>query len=249
MTQTSTTPISLDHLTRRTVRTWWADGLWDFAVTGFMLLLAGWLYYLVRVIAFPTWTWPWPFTTDEVVNPRQTEIMLYSLAIIPISAAYMWATFRLVTLLKSRWLASRQGDVRHSFWLKVPPSTYAAYLISYLGYFVAIAALINGVTGGARLFSAALIAAPAAVLVIFGIAYSLPRYWLAGALGGLTCLALELLAATNADPMAGPRGFFDVSPEMGNPAIPALVWAAAFLISGIAGLSAVLRKPPLEQQP
>ncbi len=236
--------ITLDQLTRRAVRAWWADGLWDFAIAGFMALLAGWMYVLVRVLAFPAWTWP--VVPAEVNNPFQAQITLWFLAIFPLGAGYAWVAFRLVQGLKSRWLASRQGDVRHPFWFKVTPQVLVVYTLAFLAMYIVAATLALAFAGGPHWLSALVIAAPAAMLVSLGTHYALPRYWKAGGLGMLACLALDLLATTPANYQLGPRGFLDVSPQLGNPALPLLVWVAVFAVSGLIGLAGVLRKPRME---
>lgn len=238
--------ITIENLTRRTVRSWWADGLWDFAIAGYMILIGLWMYILVRVIAFPSWTWPWPFITREVENPMAAQILVWGLAIIPVSALYMWLTYKLVLVLKAKWLASRQGDVRHSFWLKVEPRFWGIYILGYLGAFAGAAGLILLLTGSPHFYSVMLIAAPASVLVTFGIGYSLRRYTLAGVIGFVGGLFVEALLTTQAVYLKGPNGFLDVSPDYGNPAIPALIWAAIFLVSGIIGLMGVLSLPEQE---
>lgn len=242
------TSLSLNTLTKRTVRAWWADGLWGFAVAGFNVLLAGWFYIWVRVRAFPSWTWPWPFITNETVNPMQVQFLLWTIGLIPFTAVYAYGAYRLVTLLKSRWLASRQGDVRHPFWLKVEPRTLVVYLLACLGLFVTITWLALTVTGGAHFASTIIISAYGAVLLALGSAYSLARYIWSGALGILACTLTELFLTSSADFMRGPTGFFNVAPDFGNPAIPLLIFAAIFLVTGLVGLVQVLRKDPYEQQ-
>ena len=199
------TEITVDALIRRAVRAWWVDGLWDFAVAGMMALLAGWIYILVRFIAFPAWTWP--VIPSETTNPFQAQLTLWFLAILPVGAAYAWATFRLVQGLKSRWLASRQGDVRHPFWMKLSPKVLVGYSFTCLAVFILASALALAFTGGPHWFSAIVIAAPAAMLVSLGIVYTLPRYWIAGVVGLLACLALDILATTPANYQLGPTGF------------------------------------------
>lgn len=245
---TDTSSLSLNTLTKRTVRTWWADGLWDFAVAGFNVLLAGWFYIWVRVHAFPSWTWPWPFITNETVNPMQVQILLWMIGLVPFMAAYAYGAYRLVTLLKSRWLASRQGDVRHPFWLKVEPRMLLVYLLAYLGLFAVITWLVLAVQGGAHFTSTTIISAYGAVLLALGGTYSLARYIWSGALGMLACTLVELYLTSSADFMRGPTGFFTVAPNYGNPAIPLLIFAAIFLVTGLVGLVQVLRKVPYEQQ-
>jgi hypothetical protein len=239
------TEITVDALTRRAARAWWADGLWDFVIAGFMALLAVWMYILVRFIAFPAWTWL--IVPNETTNPFQAQLTLWLLAILPVGAAYTWATFRLVQGAKSRWLASRQGDVRHPFWMKLSPKVLVGYSIGCLAAFIFASALALAFAGGPHWLSAIVIAAPAAMLISLGIVYALTRYWIAGILGYLVCLALDILITTPANYQVGPTGFFNVSPQFGNPALPLLGWVVIFLMNGLIGLSGVLRKTPLER--
>lgn len=238
--------LPLDTYTRRAVRSWWADGLWDFAIAGFFVLLAGWAHILVRVLAFPTWAWPWPFITDEVINPMQTQVMLWELAIIPLAAAYGWGAYKLVDRLKQGWLAPRQGYVQHGFWLKTAPQMWLVYLLLYLGLIVVFGALNLWLAGGARWGSLLCTTAPGAILLVIGQTYALPCYRFSGAAGLLLCGLVEWFLTTNAV-FKGPKNFLDVSPELGNPAIPLLIWAVLFAITGALGLAGVLRREPHEQ--
>ena len=71
----STPAFPLEDYSRRAARAWWADGLWDLAVAGFCFLTAVWIYPLVRTQDFPSWTWPWPFVTQEHINPLMKVIL------------------------------------------------------------------------------------------------------------------------------------------------------------------------------
>jgi hypothetical protein len=234
---------TLDDYTRHAVRTWWADGLWDLAMAGFFALAAVWTYLLVRVWAFPSWTWPWPFTTREVVNPRQWEISLWALGFFPLILGYAWCAYKLVDWLKSQVVAPQQGRVRHPFWL---PLESRAYLLNVgltllsLGLFIGLCVQFKN---GPHFLSACFAVAPIGILFAVGRYYRLPRYqWLSLA-GALGCLTLELLFTLPANYQSGPRSFVEVSPLMGNPALPCAMWAAACLISGLTGLYRTLRTP------
>jgi hypothetical protein len=241
---TQPSSISLQSLTQRSVRAWWADGLWDLAVAGFCLLTAAWVHVFVRVYSFPTWTWPWPFITAETVNPMQVQFLLWVVGFIPFCAAYTYGAYRLVAMLKTRWLASRQGDVRHPFWLKVEPRVWVLYLFGYLGLFVVLTWLTLAVTGGAHLFSTIVIAAFTAILLALGSTYALSRYLWGGAIGLVIGMLVELFATTHAETMVGPRNLLDVGAMYGNPAIPLLIFAGVFVITGLVGLVQVLTKEP-----
>lgn len=240
-TQPNTLP--LQTFTRRAVRSWWADGLWDFAVAGFFFITAGWSYFLVRVNLFPSWTWPWPFQTSEVINPMHDQILLWTIGIVPLVAVYMWLTYQLVSYLKANWLASRQGDVRHAFWIRLETKVLVTYLVAYLGVTVLLAAVFLWLTGSPRYYSALCISAPFAILLSISGTYALPRYRY-GALAGLAAgLLTELLLTQPANYQTGPLNFFDVPPQFGNPAIPLLIWAIVFLVSGTVALTRVLALP------
>lgn len=243
---TSTTSVSLETFTRRTVRAWWTDGLWDFAVVGFLLIAAGWAYILIRVAAFPTWTWPWPFITDEVVNPMQTQFTAWMIGVIPVMMAYTWLAFKLVDWLKANVLASRQGYVRHGFWLKVEPRFYILYIGIYLAMWGVLIVVAQMATGSGRLVDMTIIAAMSAVTLTLGSVYGIRRYLVVSVLGLAACVWVELFLTTTASYMEGPRSFFDVPGQMGNPAIPLLVWAALFLITGAYGLVSVMRRELVE---
>ena len=119
MTSLSSQSTLLNKQLRRTVRAWWADGLWDMAVAGFCGLTAVWLFPLVRVLAFPAWTWPWPFVTEETVNPMRQEIALWALGMLAVWAVFSFVAYWVVSWLKRRFVATRLGDVRFKFILPI----------------------------------------------------------------------------------------------------------------------------------
>jgi hypothetical protein len=240
--------LPLNNFTRRAVRAWWVDGLWDFAVAGFFAIIAGWAYILVRLMSFPSWTWPWPFQTTETIDPLHDQILLWIIGIVPLVAAYMWLTYKLVTYLKSNWLASRQGDVRHSFWFKMEKKVYAIYILIYMGVAVIAAGLCLWLTGSPRWYAVLCISAPFSILLAISGTYALPRYRWGAIIGLAASLLVELFVNSPADFQTGPLNFFQVPPQIGNPAIPLLIWTVVFLASGISGLAGVLSQPLGEGQ-
>lgn len=240
-TSPATAGLTPDEYTRRAVRMWWADGLWDFAMAGFFALTAYWAYVWIRVEAFPTWTWPWPFITDEVVNPLEREFLLWSLGIFPVWALYIWGAFKIVQALKTRWIAPRTGHVRFRFWMRVERKVYLFHLAWYVVSLVGLAVLFHLLKGGPHIMSAICIVAPVGILFTIGWLYHLPRYCWVAAAGLAVGIALELLVTTHADYMRGPANFFDVSPLYGNPALPFVVWAGILTVSGAIALVRTLR--------
>jgi len=230
-----------DEYTRRTVRMWWADGLWDFAMAGFFGLTAYWAYVWIRVQAFPTWTWPWPFVTGEVVNPAREETWVWTFGIFPVWALYTWGAFKIVQALKTRWIAPRTGHVRFRFWMPVERKVYLFHLAWYAVSLTVLAVLFDLLKGGPHFMSAIFIVAPVGILFTIGWVYRLPRYRWVAAAGLVVGAALEFLATTPADYMQGPAGFFDVSPFYGNPALPLVVWAIILTASGALALARTLR--------
>ena len=227
---------------RRTVRAWWADGLWDLAAAGFLAITAVWLYPLMRVVAFPSWTWPRPFTTQETINPMQTEIAGWAVATLLIWAGYVYLAYWLVSWLKRQFVAPRLGDVRFNFMLPIENRTVAAYVALYLlGSFV-VMLLLAWLKDGPRLAAAFCLMAPASLFGVLGKIYTLPRYyWVAGV--GLVLALLAEFLTTTAVYLQGPTNFMNVSPILGNPSLPLLVWSGVLLVSGLLAFYQIMRLP------
>lgn len=231
---------------RRTVRAWWADGLWDLAMAGFLAVTAVWLYPLMRAFAFPSWTWPWPFTTQETTNPMQTEVALWAMATLAIWAGYVYFAYWLVSWLKRRFIASRLGDVRFNFVLPIESRTIAAYVALYaLGSFL-VMLLLAWLKDGPRLVTAFCLVAPVSLLFVLGRTYTLARYQWVASLGLVLALAMEFLTTT-AVYLEGPTHFMNVSPILGNPSLPLLVWAGVLLVSGSFAFYQTMRLPHANQ--
>src|SRR4030042_671912 len=205
-----------EEYSRRTVRAWWADGLWDLALAGFWILTAVWLYPWVRPVAFPPWTSPWPFITHEQINPSGNEISLWGFALFPIWISYAFLAHFLVERMKRVYVAPRLGDVHLKFLLPLERGFAFLYLATYvLGSFL-LGVLFWKLKGGPHFFSFFIISSFAAVLFLLGRRYQIRRYpWIA-AIGTAGCVLAELLT-TNAVYLNGPKNFLDVSPFYGNP--------------------------------
>jgi hypothetical protein len=236
---------STDNYSNRAVRSWWADGFWDLAMAGFWLITAVWLYPLVRTLDFPSWTWPWPFITEESINPMSREITLWIASLFGIWIIYIVSAKLLIDRLKRRFTAPRLGDVRHAFFLPVGRSFGLIFLALYVAGCAALVGLFWTVKGGPHFFSAIGIASFGGILFLLGKRFDIPRYlWLAG-VGTASCILVELLT-TRADYQLGPRNFFDVSPLLGNPSLVCLIWAALLVAGGILTVRNVLRLPNAE---
>lgn len=231
---------------RRTVRAWWADGLWDLAIGGFLVVTAVWLYPLVFAFAFPSWTWPWPFTTQETINPMQAEVTLWLAATLIIWGGYVYLAYRLVSWLKRRFVASRLGDVRFNFMLPIDSQTIAAYAALYALGSILVMVLLAWLKDGPRLATTFCLVAPASLLFVLGRTYALARYRWVAALGLVLALAMEFLTTT-AVYLQGPTNFMDVSPLLGNPSLPLLVWAGVLLVSGSLAFYQTMRLPHVSE--
>ena len=218
---------------RRVMRAWWADGLWDIAMAGIFLILAGHTYMLARVSGFPSWTWPWPFATDEVHNPGQLSIFLWALGLIPVVLIYKVVAHRVVEWAKNRLFGDQVGRVRYRVWLDVDLRVYLMYVVAFAIGTATFLYISQRVAGGLHVISVPAALAPACMLSAIGLVYRLPRYgWVSG-IGLVLGVGLDLLATVPASETEGPAHFFVVAPDFGNPAIPFLVWAGVLLVSGI----------------
>lgn len=242
MTSLSSQSTLLNKQLRRTVRAWWADGLWDMAVAGFCGLTAVWLFPLVRVLAFPAWTWPWPFVTEETVNPMRQEIALWALGMLAVWALFSFVAYWVVSWLKRRFVATRLGDVRFKFILPIENRILPIFIASYLLISFLVMGLFWLTTGGPRISSAFCVVAPAAMLFTIGKIYELPRYQWVAVLGVALAIGAEFFTTT-AVYLEGPTNFLDVSATVGNPSLPLLVWAGVFLLSGLLAFYQTMRLP------
>ncbi len=237
--------VSVDNYFQRTLRAWWADGLWELAMAGFWAITALWLYPLVQTLAFPSWTWPWPFITEEHINPLSTQITLWAIGLFLIWMAYIFLAWLLISRVKQRYVAPRLGDVRHKFFLPLGRSFGLVFFAVYVLACVLLSALFWRVLGGPHLFSVFGIASFSGVLFMVGIKFDIRRFRWISILGTAGCVLAEL-ATTSAVYMDGPKNFMDVSPLYGNPSLPCLIWAGMLVVSGIITLRGILRLPYAE---
>jgi hypothetical protein len=235
-------PVPVETYTRQTVRFWYVDGLWDLAMAGFFAVTAVWIYPLMRTMDFPSWTWPWPFITQEPINPMQTEITLWAAGTLAIWVIYALVAYGIVSALKRRFVSPRLGDVRFQFFLPVERKVILLYLAVYVAGCVFLTWFYLRVIGGLHLYSVFVAVAPAGILFLMGVAYRIPRYRWVAAVGLILSVLLELLT-TKAVFAAGPRNFFDVSPIYGNPSLTFLVWTGVLVVSGLIAFRQTLRLP------
>jgi hypothetical protein len=237
--------VSVDNYSHQAIRAWWADGLWELAMAGFWAITALWLYPLVQTLAFPSWTWPWPFITKEHINPLSTQIAVWAIGLFLMWMAYIFLARRLIDLVKRRFVAPRLGDVRHKFFLPLGKSFGLIFFAVYVVGCAVLSALFWKVKGGPHLFSVFGIASFAGVVYMVGLKFDLPRFrWVS--IAGTACCVLAELATTSAVYLDGPKNFLDVSPLYGNPSLACLIWAVMLVVSGIATLRGILRLPYAE---
>jgi len=60
---------------------------------------------------------------------------------------------------------------------------------------------------------------------------------------GLVLALLAEFLTTTAVYLQGPTNFMDVSPILGNPSLPLLVWAGVLLVSGVLAFYQIMRLP------
>jgi hypothetical protein len=227
---------SPDEYIGRAVRAWWTDGLWDIAMAGLWVLIAIWAYIFVRIVAFPVRTWPWPFITDEAINPMELEIWLWVLGIIPVMMTYVWGAYKLVQAIRVKLATSTVGYVSHPFFLPLSPRVYITYVGLCLTGIVLLAGTYAISTYGPRFASVVFTVVPASLLLAVGQVYRLARYRWMSLIGLVLSVALEVSSTSPAMIDQGPTSFLDVSPLIGNPALPLSVWAVVCLCGGMIGL-------------
>jgi hypothetical protein len=237
--------VSADNYFHRAIRAWWADGLWELAMAGFWVLTALWLYPLVQTLAFPSWTWPWPFITEEQINPLSTQITLWAIGLFLLWIGYIFLAWFLIDRIKRRFVAPRLGDVRHKFFLPMGKTFGLIFFAVYVLACAGLSALFWKIKGGPHLFSVFGIASFAGVMYLVGIKFDLRRFQWISIIGTVGCILAEL-ATTNAVYMDGPKNFMDVSPLFGNPSLPCLIWAGVLVVSGVVTLRGILRLPYAE---
>lgn len=225
----------LDLLTRRAVRSFWMDGLWELAFVGALLLTGFWGMIFVQFVVFPERTWP--FLSELGRN----TIWIGLLVILIAGGLYIWFAWILVKRLKRLWVSPHTGHADHRFLMPVEPRVFLWYFILYLSGLALLYGLFACTLGGAHAMSVPFIISPAAMLWAIGSIYSIRRYRVFAVTGLILAILLELLLTWPASYPAGPHDFLNVRPEWGSPALPCFVWAAIFLFSGLTGLAHVRR--------
>jgi hypothetical protein len=236
--------VSVDDYFHRAIRAWWADGLWELAMAGFWAITALWLYPLVQTLAFPSWTWPWPFITEEHINPLRAQITLWVVGLFFIWMTYLFLAWLLIDRAKRRFVAPRLGDVRHKFPLPMGRSFGIIFFAVYVLGCVAVNILFWKIKGGPHLFSVFGIASFAGALYLLGRKFDIRRFRWISVIGTVCCVLAELVT-TNAVYLDGPKNFTDVSSLYGNPSLVCLIWAGILVVSGVA-LHRILRLPYAE---
>lgn len=226
--------LSPTELTRRSVRAFWADGLWDFAVAGICVILGIWVYPLT-LLRFPMQAWAWPFSTLENRNSLGVLGAAWLLIIIGVGALFLWIAWKIVIRLKERFIAPYTGNVKHAFWLPIENKVILWYLVVYLAGGVVLALLFAAFKGGPHMLAVFYILSPAAILFRIGQVYNLPRYRWIAAVGFIVSLGLEAFATTHAPMSTGPRDFWEVSAFFGQPAMACAVFSLLLIVSGVIG--------------
>lgn len=227
---------ALDQLTKKSVRSFWMDGLWDLVISGMLVIIAVWGMFFVQFVVFPSWTWP--FFPDA----NRSAVWLGLLILVGILVIYIGIMWKVVGFIKRRLLSRYTGYAEHRFFLPVDNKVYICYAIIYMTGVGVLYGLFAWLTGGIHMMSVPFIISPAAILFGIGLFYKVQRYLWMAVVGFISAILLELLATTNATYQVGPRNFLDILPAWSSPTIPCLVWAVLFFISGIMGLIGVWRR-------
>ncbi|MBN2084692.1 MAG: hypothetical protein JW748_05665 [Anaerolineales bacterium] len=243
--QSLISPVPVDSFSDRATRAWWTDGLWELAMAGFWAITALWLHPLVQTLAFPSWTWPWPFITEEHINPLRTQIALWVIGLFFIWMTYIFLARLLVDRMKRRLVAPRLGDVRHKFFLPVGRSFGLIFFAVYVLGCAVLTILFWKGKGGPHLFSVFGIASFAGAMYLVGRKYDLRRFRWVSIVGSVLCVTAEMLT-THAVYLDGPKNFMDVSPLYGNPSLICLIWAGMIFLSGFIALRQTLGLPHAE---
>jgi len=228
--------INLDQITKRTVRAFWMDGLWDLALVGVLLIMGIWGTFYVQFVAFPESTWPF------LQEWGRDVVWVGLLSLIVAITGYVWIAWIVVKKLKRLWIAPVAGYSQHKFFMPVGGKVYLWYFILYLIGIAILYGLFAWIKGGVYVMSVPFIISPAAALWVVGRRYRIRRYLWAAGIGLFLSTLLELLLTWPASYQKGPQDILNVRPEWGNPFLPCLVWAFIFLGSGLIGLITVRRR-------
>jgi hypothetical protein len=227
--------VNLDQLTKRAVRAFWMDGLWELALVGALLTTGIWGIFYVHFVAFPVSTWPF------LQEWGRDSVWLGLLILIAALAIYIWGAWIVVKKLKRAWISPYVGHAQHKFFMPVEDKVYLWYFLLYLAGVGLLYGFFALVKGGVYVMSVPFIISPAAALWVVGRKYAIRRYEWFAAIGLLLSVLLELLLTWPASYQHGPQNFLNVRPEWGSPALPCFVWSIIFLVSGLIGLITIRR--------
>lgn len=227
--------LNLDQLTKRAVRSFWMDGLWELACAGMFLFIGLWGIIYLPFVGFPSWTW---YFQPEL---GRNVVWIGLLLLVAALALYFTVAWYLVKWLKRRLVSPHTGHVAHNFFLPIDSKVFVWYIILYLLGLGALYGIFAWIKGGAYVTSVPLIISPAAMLWGLGRVYEIQRYKWAAIAGFILSFLLELSLTTQAEYSVGPRNFLDVNPQLGNPALACITWCLMFIISGLIGFIRVRR--------
>lgn len=225
----------LDQLTKRAVRSFWMDGLWEIACAGIFLIIGLWGIVYVRYLAFPPRTWHFQLNLGKHI------IWIGLVALVLVLGIYTTVAWFLVKLLKRRWVSPYIGRVEHKFFFPTDPKVFKWYGALYIVGLGMLYGIFIWIKGGAYVLSVPFIISPAAILWGIGQVYDIYRYKVAAFSGFTISLLLELLLTTQADYMQGPANVLQVLPQWGTPFLPCLVWSVLLIVSGLIGLASIRR--------
>jgi hypothetical protein len=223
----------LDQLTKRTIRTFWLDGLWELVLVGVLILLGVWGIYYIQFVAFPESTWPF------LHGLGKNMVWIGLVLIVAMFSIYVWIGWKILRWLKRRFMAATVGYVQHPFFMPVEPKVYRWYIVLYLLGIGLLYAFFAWIDGGAHVMSVPIIIAPAAIYWAIGQIYAIRRYRWTAITGVFLAILLELLLTYPASLQEGPRDFLNIRMAWGSPALPSFLWALVFFISGHIGFSTV----------
>ena len=217
------------HL-RDTARAFWVGTSWDVAVAAVFLPFAYCAHVLVRLMAFPPWTWPWPFNNVQARAFPRWEVWAWMLGLAAPIGLFLWLAGRVVLSPRRKRVAFHAGGARNP---TAPPEgreLLRRCVFSYAAVVAVLALALGRWKGGPHLLSVMVLSAYSVCTVAVGCAYRVRRHWWAGAIALALGLGLELLT-TPAASLRGPQDFFEVDPRLGNPAMTSIVIVACALVS------------------
>jgi len=220
---------NLYQITKRAVRAFWMDGLWDLAFVAAFILIGIWGMFYVQFTAIPDSVWPF------LPQLGRNALWLGLLGLVIGLALYFWVAWIIVNKLKRHWISPYFGHAQHRLIQPVERKLYLRYFLLYLIGIGLLYGLFAWTKGGAHIMSVPFIMSPAAILWVFGRSYSIRRYQWFSAIGLLAAILIELLVTWPASYQQGSQDFLNVRPQWGSPALPCFIWSVIFLFSGFIG--------------